>query len=109
MRQPVRSASAKSAPVNAVIHEADLLPQGATPVLRGQLVRHEIDPVSNRVDGAFHIGWKELSIGSWIARLNPYEYTLRATGLGPHGLRRPISDQRLPARLSHPDVFWTAF
>jgi len=29
---------------------------------------------------AFHIGWKELSIGSWIARLNPYEYTLRATG-----------------------------
>jgi hypothetical protein len=29
---------------------------------------------------AFHIGWKELSIGSWIARLNPYEYTLKATG-----------------------------
>jgi uncharacterized protein YjbI with pentapeptide repeats len=29
---------------------------------------------------AFQIGWKELSIGSWIARLNPYEYTLKATG-----------------------------
>src|SRR6476620_499201 len=29
---------------------------------------------------AFHIGWKELSVGSWIARLNPYEYTLKATG-----------------------------
>src|SRR5215211_5002144 len=29
---------------------------------------------------AFHIGWKELSIGNWIARLNPSEYTLKATG-----------------------------
>ena len=29
---------------------------------------------------AFHIGWKELSVGSWIARLNPSEYTLKATG-----------------------------
>ena len=29
---------------------------------------------------AFHIGWRELSVGSWIARLYPYEYTLRATG-----------------------------
>ena len=29
---------------------------------------------------AFHIGWRELSVESWIARLNPYEYTLKATG-----------------------------
>jgi hypothetical protein len=28
----------------------------------------------------FHIGWKELTVGSWITRLQPREYTLRATG-----------------------------
>jgi hypothetical protein len=29
---------------------------------------------------AFHIGWRELSVGNWITRLHPREYTLRATG-----------------------------
>ena len=29
---------------------------------------------------AFQIGWKELTIGNWITRLVPREYTLRATG-----------------------------
>ena len=58
---------------------------------------------------AFQIGWKELSIGSWIARLNPYEYTLKATGWVAHGLRRPIADQRLPARPSRPDLLWASF
>jgi uncharacterized protein YjbI with pentapeptide repeats len=29
---------------------------------------------------AFHIGWRELNVGSWITRLNPYEFTLRGTG-----------------------------
>lgn len=29
---------------------------------------------------AFHIGWRELNVGSWIARLNPYEFTLKGTG-----------------------------
>jgi uncharacterized protein YjbI with pentapeptide repeats len=29
---------------------------------------------------AFHIGWRELNVGTWIARLQPREYTLRATG-----------------------------
>jgi hypothetical protein len=29
---------------------------------------------------AFQIGWRELNIGNWISRLQPREYTLRATG-----------------------------
>jgi uncharacterized protein YjbI with pentapeptide repeats len=29
---------------------------------------------------AFYIGWRELNVGSWIARLNPYEFTLKGTG-----------------------------
>jgi hypothetical protein len=29
---------------------------------------------------AFHIGWRELSVGSWLARLQPREYALRAQG-----------------------------
>jgi hypothetical protein len=29
---------------------------------------------------AFHIGWRELNIGSWISRMQPNEYTLQATG-----------------------------
>jgi len=29
---------------------------------------------------AFYIGWRELNVGGWIARIQPKEYTLRATG-----------------------------
>ncbi len=29
---------------------------------------------------AFQIGWREFNVGSWISRLQPREYTLRATG-----------------------------
>ena len=29
---------------------------------------------------AFHIGWQDLKIGNWIARIQPREYTLRASG-----------------------------
>ncbi len=29
---------------------------------------------------AFHIGWRDLNVGSWIARMQPREYALRATG-----------------------------
>jgi hypothetical protein len=29
---------------------------------------------------AFHIGWREFNVGSWISRLNPHEYILRGTG-----------------------------
>jgi len=29
---------------------------------------------------AFHIGWRDLNVGSWIARMQPREYTLKATG-----------------------------
>ena len=29
---------------------------------------------------AFSIGWRELNVGNWIARMQKYEYTLRATG-----------------------------
>jgi hypothetical protein len=29
---------------------------------------------------AFHIGWKDFNVGSWIARLQSREYALRATG-----------------------------
>jgi hypothetical protein len=28
---------------------------------------------------AFHIGWRELNVGTWLIRLQPHEYTLRAT------------------------------
>jgi hypothetical protein len=29
---------------------------------------------------AFHIGWRDLNVGSWITRIQPREYVLRATG-----------------------------
>lgn len=29
---------------------------------------------------AFHIGWRDLNVGSWITRMQPHEYTLKATG-----------------------------
>ncbi|MDP6708607.1 MAG: pentapeptide repeat-containing protein, partial [Alphaproteobacteria bacterium] len=29
---------------------------------------------------AFHVGWRDLNVGNWIARINPQEYDLRATG-----------------------------
>jgi Pentapeptide repeats (8 copies) len=29
---------------------------------------------------AFSLGWRELNVGTWIARVQPREYTLRATG-----------------------------
>jgi hypothetical protein len=29
---------------------------------------------------AFHLGWRELNVGTWITRLQSREYTLRATG-----------------------------
>jgi len=29
---------------------------------------------------AFSIGWRELNVGTWLSRLQPREYTLRATG-----------------------------
>jgi Pentapeptide repeats (8 copies) len=29
---------------------------------------------------AFSIGWRDLNVGTWIARVQPREYTLRATG-----------------------------
>jgi hypothetical protein len=29
---------------------------------------------------AFNLGWRELNVGDWIARLQTREYTLKATG-----------------------------
>jgi uncharacterized protein YjbI with pentapeptide repeats len=29
---------------------------------------------------AFHLGWRELNVGTWLARVQTREYTLRATG-----------------------------
>jgi len=29
---------------------------------------------------AAHIGWRDLNVGNWIARIQPREYTLSATG-----------------------------
>ena len=29
---------------------------------------------------AFHIGWRELNVGTWISRVQPREYALRASG-----------------------------
>jgi uncharacterized protein YjbI with pentapeptide repeats len=29
---------------------------------------------------AFHLGWRELNVGTWIVRMQPREYMLRATG-----------------------------
>lgn len=29
---------------------------------------------------AFHIGWRDLNVGTWIARIQPREYALRAVG-----------------------------
>ena len=29
---------------------------------------------------AFHLGWRDLNVGNWLARILPYEYNLRGTG-----------------------------
>jgi hypothetical protein len=29
---------------------------------------------------AFSLGWRDLNIGTWVSRLQPREYILRATG-----------------------------
>lgn len=29
---------------------------------------------------AFHLGWRDLNVGTWISRIQAHEYTLRATG-----------------------------
>ncbi len=29
---------------------------------------------------AFHIGWRDLNVGSWISRIQPCEYTMKVTG-----------------------------
>jgi len=29
---------------------------------------------------AFHIGWKDLNVGNWIARIQPNDYFMKATG-----------------------------
>jgi uncharacterized protein YjbI with pentapeptide repeats len=29
---------------------------------------------------AFHFGWRELNVGNWIARIQPHEYSLQASG-----------------------------
>jgi len=29
---------------------------------------------------AFHIGWRDVNVGSWITRIQPHEYILRSTG-----------------------------
>lgn len=29
---------------------------------------------------AFHVGWREFNVGQWIIRMQPHEYTLKATG-----------------------------
>ena len=29
---------------------------------------------------AFHFGWRDLNVGNWIARMQPHEYRLQATG-----------------------------
>lgn len=29
---------------------------------------------------AFHVGWRDLNVGTWISRIQPREYTLRASG-----------------------------
>ena len=36
---------------------------------------------------AFHIGWRELNVGTWLARLQGQEYTLRALGWPTRRLR----------------------
>ena len=33
------------------------------------------------VRSAIHIGWRDLNVGNWFARISPQEFTLRATGL----------------------------
>ncbi len=33
-----------------------------------------------RIQSAFHIVWRDLNVGSWIDRIQPREYTLKATG-----------------------------
>jgi hypothetical protein len=32
------------------------------------------------VISAFHLGWRDLNIGTWISRIQPREYALRAKG-----------------------------
>jgi hypothetical protein len=52
------------------------------------------------VVSAFLIGWRDLNVGSWIARMQPREYALRAKGWV-----RVVSGVQFPhQRLSHRHV-----
>ena len=52
--------------------------------LAGALVRRELRLFRTSLYfsllSAFPLGWRELNVGTWIARVQPREYTLRATG-----------------------------
>lgn len=40
----------------------------------------DINAIYFSILSAFHIGWRDLNVGTWITRVQPNEYTLRATG-----------------------------
>lgn len=42
---------------------------------RGLLVAFDFSLLS-----AFHVGWRDFNVGNWIVRIQPREYTLKATG-----------------------------
>ena len=53
----------------------------ATPVLLNKSTSNVVrDALYFSFLSAFSVGWHEINIGTWIGRLNPDEYTLRATG-----------------------------
>jgi hypothetical protein len=53
---------------------------------------------------AFSLGWRELNVGTWIARVQPREYVLRATGWVRTVAGIQSAPQRLPAGAVGPDL-----
>jgi uncharacterized protein YjbI with pentapeptide repeats len=57
---------------------------------------------------AFHIGWRDLNVGNWIARMQPREYTLRPQRMGSLRVGASIAPQCVSAGVECADVLWKA-
>lgn len=62
---------------------------GATPVAAEDVIVERLNPRGLSALGlalyfslisAFHLGWRDLNVGSWLARLQPRDYALRGQG-----------------------------
>ena len=70
-----RQASTRAAPASRARGKADLHPAYVARPASAAILR----PLQFSILAAFHLGWRELNVGAWLARVQTKEYTLRAT------------------------------